>query len=240
MDKPEKLPEWQAHGFTIGSARKWIQHGYQIDAANRWRDAGVFSADDAKAWQTIGISPYSVQPMLRAGMTPHDAVLWNELGYSYIEAAERHRVGQRPQPKSWWKQLFSSASDVDFALPEDEGTAMRELIRAGVSAITARRFVDVGWSGTDAIPWAKAGVDAAQALVFRLLGITPLEAQVLGDSGQSALDIVTEWWDGGIPRTEVADWLGAGFSVIETKHARANGLNVDQAAVLRSLGGQGN
>ena len=238
MAKPEKLPQWQAQGFNIGSARQWIQHGYQIETANRWCDAGVFKAEDAQAWEAIGVSPYSVLPMLRAGMTPRDAVQWNELGYSFTEAAERHRAGLRPKSKNWWKRLFGVSSDADFALPETEAAAMRQLMQVGVPAATAKLFVDAGWSGDDAVPWAKAEIDATQALIFKHLGITPIEARKQQDKGHHALDIVAQWWDGGIPRAEVADWLGAGFSVSEATQARANGIDVTQAAVLRALGGQ--
>jgi len=71
-------------------------------------------------------------------------------------------------------------------------------------------FIDTGWQGVDAVPWAKASINPTQAAVYRELGIQPGEATRLAKAGYDALSILRTWWDGGIPRTEVAAWLGAG------------------------------
>jgi hypothetical protein len=116
---------------------------------------------------------------------------------------------------------------------------MQVLLQAGVPAAAARMFIDTGWQGVDAVPWAKASINPTQAAVYRELGIQPGEATRLAKAGYDALSILRTWWDGGIPRTEVAAWLGAGFTPAEAAQARTTGTSVEQAAVLRALGGVG-
>jgi hypothetical protein len=81
--QPEDLHEWTARGFTVSEARRWIDNGFLMSSAGRWRDSGVYTPGDAFAWRTAGLTPYTVQPLLRAGMTPRDAVQWHELGYTH-------------------------------------------------------------------------------------------------------------------------------------------------------------
>ncbi len=234
--QPEKLYEWTAHGFSIGAARRWINHGYPIAAAQQWCGVGVTSPEAANAWTQAGVLPSAVTPLLRAGMTPRDVTLWTEMGYSVTEAAERHKAGYQPQPRVWWKEIFGRSDSPTFALEAAEVTAMRAMLQAGVPATTARVFVDTGWDGETAIPWARAGINVIQAAIFQELGLTPTEAVRLISAGHDGLEIVRTWWDSQIPRTEVAAWLGAGFSLEEAKQARSTGISAEQVAVLRALG----
>lgn len=236
---PERLHQWTTHGFSVGLARRWIGKGFRIAAADQWRNHGVYAPEEAVAWQEAGISPYEVADLLQAGMTPKDIVHWRELGYSPPEALARHIKGEKPQPRIWWKELFNRHEAAPSQLPPAAAASMQVLLQAGVPAAAARMFIDTGWQGVDAVPWAKASINPTQAAVYRELGIQPGEATRLAKAGYDALSILRTWWDGGIPRTEVAAWLGAGFTPAEAAQARTTGTSVEQAAVLRALGGVG-
>lgn len=237
--EPEELHEWTARGFTVAEARGWIDHGVLLGSAERWRASGVYSPGDAFGWRAAGLTPYTVQPLLRAGMTPRDAVRWHELGYTHTEAAERHLAGERPCPRFWWRGLFCRRQPSSSVLADEEAATMRQLLRAGVPAATCRAYLDTGWrDAADAVAWARTGVDPAQAAAYRSIGFTPAEAAGLAESGQNAFELVQRWWDAGIPRAEVPAWVMAGFTPEDASHARDAGTTAEQAAVLRALGGQ--
>ncbi|GII90762.1 hypothetical protein [Sinosporangium siamense] len=236
--KPENLHEWTERGFTVADARRWIDGGFLLDTAERWRNSGVYTPDHALAWRTAGLTPYTVRPPLRAGMTPRDAVRWHELGYTPADAAERHLAGERPHPRSRWRDLLRRRRRPS-TLTEEQAAAMRALLETGIPAATARAYLDAGWQGHDAVPWAVTGIDpAAAAAVYHAIGFTPAEAAGLTEHGHDALDLMRRWWDAGIPRSEVPAWVIAGFTVNDALKARATGATAEQAAVLRALGGQ--
>lgn len=242
-DEPEPRPEnlhwWTARGFTVAEARRWISAGLLLDAATRWRDRGVYRPDDAVAWRAAGLSPYTVQPLLRAGMAPRDAVRWHELGYDHAEAAERHLAGERPRPRSRWRALLGRRRRAGDALADEQSAAMRDLLHAGVPAAVVRAYLDTGWhDATVALPWARTGLDPVQAAGYRAIGLTPVEGAAVAAAGHDAIRIVQTWWDAGVPRTEVPAWLVAGFEPDEARRARDQGTTAEQAVVLRALGGR--
>lgn len=237
--QPEDLHEWTTRGFTVAEARRWINGGFLLNSAERWRDSGVYTPGDAFAWRTAGLTPYTVQSLLRAGMTPRDAVQWHELGYAHTDAVERHLAGERPRPRSRWRTLLGHRPHGPSALTDEQSTTMRALLHAGVPAQAARAYLDAGWSDVaEPVPWARAGIDPAQAAAYRSIGFTAAEAADLAEAGHDAFDLMQRWWDSGIPRTEVPAWAVAGFTPDGARHARDIGTTAEQAAVLRALGGQ--
>ncbi|WP_150254633.1 hypothetical protein [Nocardiopsis deserti] len=236
--EPEDLHLWTARGFTVADARRWIDAGFRLAEAERWRGSGVYRPGPAQEWRAAGLSPYTVRPMLRAGMAPRDAVRWHELGYSPAEAAERHLAGERPRPRRLLGALLPVRRPPGLDLSEEQAQTMDALLSAGVPAATARAYLDTGWDGTDAVPWARAGVDPAQARVYRAIGFSPREGAALAGDGRDALALMCEWWDEGVPRGEVAAWAVAGFGSAEAARARAAGADPEGARVLRALGGR--
>ncbi|CAL9587652.1 hypothetical protein SUDANB121_05190 [Nocardiopsis dassonvillei] len=235
-ERPEDLHEWTARGFEVGEARRWIGAGFALAAAERWRASGVYRPGPALAWRTAGLTPHTVRPLLRAGMTPQEAVRWHELGYTHAEAADRHLAGERPRPRGVLHRLLRRRRSPD-AVPEDgRGDGMGALLAAGVPAAAARPFADTGWSGPEAVPWARAGIDPARALILCTLGFTAAEARSLDTD---AVDLLRAWWDAGVPRGEVAAWAVAGFSPAEAVRLRGQGVDAERARVLRALGGGG-
>ncbi|GAB3691098.1 hypothetical protein [Nocardiopsis oceani] len=236
--EPEDLHAWTARGFTVAEARRWINAGFVLDAAERWRERGVYRPDPARTWRAAGLTPYTVGPALQAGMTPDEAVRWHELGYARAEAAERHLAGERPHPKRLFARLFRRGRDRDLDLDDDQAETMYALLRAGVRPALARTYLDAGWRGHEPVTWARAGVNATQAVLYRSLGFTPKEASRLAETGRDAEELLRTWWDAGVPRSDVAAWAVAGFTSDEAARALEDGHGVEQASVLRALGGR--
>lgn len=92
----EPLAMWTAKGFPARRARRWIACGVGLVEAERWLGSGVYQAEEAMAWRTARITPYTVGPAVRAGLSPARAVRWHEFGYSLTEAIERHLAGEQP------------------------------------------------------------------------------------------------------------------------------------------------
>lgn len=236
--EPEGLHAWTARGFAVAEALRWIDAGFVLDSAERWRERGVYRPDPARTWRAAGLTPYTVGPALRAGMNPGEAVRWHELGYTRTEAAERHLAGERPHPKRVFARLFRRHRDRDLDLVDAQAETMCALLRAGIRPAVARAYLDADWRGRQPVPWARAGVNAAQAVLYRSLGFTPKEAARSVEAGQDPEELLRAWWDAGVPRPDVAAWVVAGFSPQEAARAVAAGSTVEQAAVLRAPGGR--
>lgn len=87
----------------------------------------------------------------------------------------------------------------------------------------------------EAIAWATHRIDATDALAWKELGLTPVEAGRHQTEGISAMQVAKAWWQSGIPFDEVADWIGAGLTPKEAAEQRAKGVSAERAAILRSL-----
>ncbi|GAA1088427.1 hypothetical protein NE857_20950 [Nocardiopsis exhalans] len=235
--EPEDLHAWTARGFAVAEARRWIDAGFVLDAAERWRERGVYRPEPAQAWRAAGLTPYTVGPALRAGMEPGEAVRWHELGYDRAEAAERHLAGERPHPRRLFARLFRRHRDRDLDLDDAQAETMTALLRAGVPPARARAYLDAGWRGLEALPWARTGVNATQAVLYRALGLAPEEAARSAKAGRDAEKLLRTWWDAGVPRQDVAAWLTAGFSPQEAASAVAADGTVEEAAP-RAPGGR--
>lgn len=96
-------------------------------------------------------------------------------------------------------------------------------------------YVHRHWFDDEAIAWAVHGIEASDALAWKELGLTPVEAERQQAQGMNAMQTAKAWWQAGIPFDEVADWIGAGLTPKEAAEQRSRGITVDRAAVLRSL-----
>lgn len=235
--RPEALHEWHERGFRIGDARIWIAEGFQITDADRWRTVGVYRPEAAREWRTAGATPYTVDRLLRAGMTPRDAVRWREFGVPAEQAADRHLAGETPGPQGVLSRLRRRRRprpDSDKLTPEQHAT-MRALLGAGITAETARGYLDGGWAGAEAETWARRGIAPADALIFRALGLSAAESTRLLGAGHDAIAVMTQWWRAGVPIDEVAAWSAAGFTAAEAAGRRAAGADLERAKILRAL-----
>jgi hypothetical protein len=149
-----------------------------------------------------------------------------------------HLAGGRPLPRRRLRALLPVRRPPGLDLSEEQAHTMDALLSAGVPAATARAYLDTGWKGAEAVPWARAGVDPAQARVYRAIGFSPREGAALAGDGRDALALMCEWWDAGVPRGEVAAWAAAGFNSAEAARARVPGTGPQGARAPRSPGGR--
>ena len=126
--------------------------------------------------------------------------------------AKRHPAGERPGPQGPLARLLSRPRDRDLELDDEQAETMHALLAAGVAPTRARAYLDAGWRSPDAESWARTGVEATQAVLYRCLGLLPEQATRLAEAGTDAEELLCAWWDSGVPRTEAASWIVSGTS----------------------------
>jgi hypothetical protein len=95
------------------------------------------------------------------------------------------------------------------------------------SHVQRQRFDEV------AVEWARAGFDAADAQLWRQLGLKPAEAS--GSSVTAALRRRRSA-TGGVPLSpfdELAEWIGAGLTAVEAVEQRSRGVTAERATARR-------
>ena len=253
-DRGQFDPEpWRAVGLTTEDGLRWWEHRVDPASALRWQRAGVSEPIDAVRWKIAGVSPGTVREWIYAKIDAREAVAWNELGFSVADARKHKRAGRTPVEAYGRTQRLYMAGT---AAPRRPGTQRLTLApgrpvgpwagsgpdpRGFLDAVgqqgplVVHSYVQRQWIDDEAIAWAKHGIDASDALAWKELGLTPVEAERHQQQGMSAMQTAKAWWRAGIPVDEVADWIGAGLTPEEAAEQRANGVTVDRAAVLRSL-----
>lgn len=126
--------------------------------------------------------------------------------------AERHPTGERPGIRGPLARLLSRPRDLDLELDDEQAETMHALLAAGVTPTRARAYLDAGRPSPVAESWARTGVGAVQAMLYRCLGLPPEEAARLAEAGTDAEELLCAWWDSGVPRTEAASWIASGTS----------------------------
>jgi hypothetical protein len=233
---PPDAAAWQAEGFSADSARVFYQWRIGLADAVAWRQAGVPDGLRAAQWLTAGVTPGTVAAWRAAGIDSAQAVHWHEMGFDLQKAREATQRGQTPASAfASAQQDLGLRGSATFRGRGARGDAVRAFISAGVSGQLMGGYLATNWTTEDALPWAKAGIDAADAVLWRTLGLTPAEATRLTGQGASAADTVRDWWRAGIPFDEAADWIGAGLTPQEAADQRARGVTAEQAAALRAL-----
>lgn len=234
--RSEALHEWQERGYRISDARVWIRENFRLADAERWRAAGVYRPQDAREWRTAGITAYTVDRLLRAGMTPRDAVRWREFGVPADQAADRHLAGEEPGRQGLLARLRRRmARPGSPSISTAESSTMRALLAAGIPVEKARSYLDGGWEGAEAVDWARRGIKPSDAKVFQALGFSSAEAARLLGAGQDSIAVMTEWWRAEVPFDEVSAWSAAGFTPADAAAQRAAGADLEQAKILRAL-----
>ncbi len=91
------------------------------------------------------------------------------------------------------------------------------------------------WYDREARQWATADIGAEAALMWRELGLRPVEAAELQREGFVPEEVSARWRGSRIPAEEIADWIGAGLTPQEALAQRAQGVTAQDAAVMRRL-----
>jgi hypothetical protein len=181
--------------------------------------------------------------------------VWTELGFNAAAARKHKRVGLSPvaaygrehraassqaPPPAASGRAFVASLRRPGARAKPGSPQVQEMQRF-VEALGNRRspvihsYMQRQWVDDEALAWALHEIDASEALAWKELGLTPVEARRQHDAGKSAMQTAKAWWEVGIPVSEVADWIGAGLTPGEAAEQRASGVTAERAAVLRSL-----
>ena len=238
---PFDAEAWEALGISPEAGLTWWKYRIDPGDALRWQRAGVAEPLDAVRWKIAAVGPQTVREWVYAEIDAREAVAWTELGFTVDQARKHKRAGRSPV------QAYGRARRVSVAT-SSASTAHAQPRRGG--GPHPRRFIQtIGnrdprvmhsymqrqWFDDEAVAWATHDIEAADALAWKELGVTPAEARRQQAEGRSAMQVAKAWWQSGIPFDEVADWIGAGLTPKEAAEQRANGVTVERAAVLRSL-----
>lgn len=237
-DRPDQAGAWRADGFTPEQAQDFQRWRFTLADAIAWRQVGVCDGLRAAQWTTAGVTAQTVSLWRAAGIDASQAVHWHEMGFDLQAAKDAVRRGLTPDAAFAGQQRTSLGFSGGGFFPgggTDRADALRRLHEAGVPPQVIRGYLIAQWDPDEAVPWARAGVEAPDAVLWRTLGITAPEAARLSRKGANAADTVRDWWRAGIPFDEVADWIGAGLSAAEAADQRARGITAEQAAALRAL-----
>jgi len=243
---------WKILGISEQDGLLWSRHRIRLGDALRWRRAEVSEPIDAVRWKIAGVAPDTVREWVYAKIDAQEAVAWTELGFDVAEARKHKRAGRTPVQAYGRKHRLHAAPPSSMHRPPSASPA-RSVAFGGIGhagGAAPHRFMQtVGrrdprvmhsymarqWFDDEAVAWAVHGIEASEALAWKELGLTPVEAERQQSNGATAMQTARAWWQAGIPFEEVADWIGAGLTPQEAAEQRANGVTVERAAVLRSL-----
>jgi hypothetical protein len=262
FDQPEPErhfdPErWESIGISSAEGERWWTHRVEPGDALSWRRAGVSEPIDAVRWKIAGVNPSTVREWVYAEIDAREAVVWAELGFNSARARVHKRAGRTAVQahghdrggglKGGSSSSVSSVMSSGFAGPGAPlagpgapPAGPHRLMQALGARHMGRRhllhsYMSRQWFDDEAIAWATHGIDASDALAWKELGLTPVEAERQQAQGLGAMQTAKAWWRAGIPVDEVADWIGAGLTPEEAAGQRAKGVTGERAAVLRSL-----
>ena len=244
--------QWETLGMSKADGLVWWKHRIDPADALRWWRAGVSEPIDAVRWKIAGVSPDTVRDWIDARIDAREAVGWTELGFNVSDARHHKRAGRSPVQAYGRRHRLQSGPRAGSSAVSVPGQPLplpgpRSWRHRGPDP---RRFMETvrqrdprvmhsymrrQWFDDEAIAWATHGIDAGDAVAWKELGLTPLEAERQQAQGLSAIQTAKAWWKANIPFDEVADWLGAGLTPEEAAEQRASGVTAEQAAVLRSL-----
>lgn len=233
---PEDLTAWLAAGLRRVDALAWRRWNFTLSDAKQWRAAGVGEALTAAQWQIAGADPTTVTDWIEARITVGEAIRWHEFGFSFEDARDHTKAGRSPdqaynqhrksQTTGWGGQTMATPLAT---------SRIRAFLKAGVPHNVMGGYLEAQWTDEEALTWSRLGIQAADARLWLMIGLTATEASELEKRKQTAAAVVRDWWRSGIPFDEVADWLGAGLTPEEALDQREAGVTVEQAAALRAL-----
>lgn len=223
--------DWLAAGFTAEQAKAWQRWRIDLAAAVAWRAAGVTEPLAATQWAIAGVQPHGVRRWRAAGIEPAEAVRWHEMGFRLESVVELKRQGLTPEQamaRRGGTELRTFAVSASGA--GQVGTAwLQRFHQEGVRPDVWHTYLVAHWLDDEALTWAKRGIQALDAKLWKTLHLGPAEAGRLAAKGSRPEQVIRDWWQAGIPYQEVADWIGTGLSAAEAAAQRARGLTPEQA-----------
>ncbi len=210
-------------------AKQWLD-----EEAVAWAKAGIDGAE-APIWKALGLRPDEARRLVRKGATLAGIVRdWWRAGIPIAEVA--NWIGAGVTPEEAFRQRRAGRAATSRATQAGPGwDPGQKVSEAGAPAQMRHSGRARQWLDDEAVAWAKAGIDGAEAPIWKALGLRPDEAGHLDRNGTTLADTVRNWWQAGIPIAEVADWVGAGLTPKEAAGQRAKGITAEHAAALRAL-----
>jgi hypothetical protein len=220
------VPPQMLHSYMT---RQWFDQ-----EAVAWAKAGIDGAE-APVWKALGLLPSEAGRLDRNGVTLADTVRdWWRAGIPIGEVADW--IGAGLTPEEAFRKRSGRGVAPAWAMRGRPGWGRaQKFVEVGVPPQTLHGHVARGGLDEEAAAWAKAGIDGAEAPVWKALGLLPSEAGRLDRNGVTLADTVRDWWRAGIPIGEVADWIGAGLTPEEAAGQRTKGITAEHAAALRAL-----
>jgi hypothetical protein len=220
-----KAADWRAAEFDPQSVVPWSQPGFTAESAGLLRNLGLTPTDDASRrlrgreahWLERDIPLAEAVPWARAGYGPRDAAQWRQAGFDAASAEAWQNKARKPNvpviplaSASLWRELHVTLEQA------------RALSAKGVSAHTAKPWVEAGFSPRAALTLKRAGLQMAKSL--RDLGLDVSQILAWAKSGQASR--AAEWIAAGVhaPKTakgwkaarvsarNAGPWAAAGFS----------------------------
>jgi hypothetical protein len=247
---------WWWSGFTLAEAPGWRER-FGVEEAVRWREAGIRTQAEVRSWQIAGVGAGEVGGWLEAGIGFAEASAWREFGYELGEARRLKAEGKGPSesfrgrvrlmrsrpaaargaPSGSWVPYASVSGRTSGAGSHPAQRFFEKLKGARGGPQLLHGYLRQQWLDDEAVAWAREGIEAASALLWKEFGVAPTDAAAAEKDGRTAAATIRAWWEAGIPPDEVRAWLGAGFGPEEAAAQRARGVDAERAAVLRALRG---
>ncbi|HEX3650698.1 MAG TPA: hypothetical protein VHV49_19915, partial [Pseudonocardiaceae bacterium] len=190
----------------------------------------------AAQWSIAGVDPDTVGDWFAAKITVGEAIRWHEFGFTLDEAKANLRNGKGPDDAYRDQQRMTNVpTSVGGGVTSLVGKQIKAFLNSGVGHDMMGGYLQAQWTDSEAVTWAKAGVQAWDARAWQTIGLLPAEAGELAKAKKKPAEVMRDWWRAGIPFDEMADWLGAGLTPEEAVAQRESGVTVEQAAALRAL-----
>ncbi len=220
------VPPQMLHSYMT---RQWFD-----DEAVAWAKAGIDGAE-APVWKALGLRPNEARRLDRTGATLAGTVRdWWRAGIPIDEVADWIGAGLTPDQALRERSGRHAAPAHVMRGRPGRGHAQK-VVGTGAPSQMLHSYMTRRGFDDEAAAWAKAGIDGAEAPVWKALGLRPNEARRLDRTGATLAGTVRDWWRAGIPIDEVADWIGAGLTPKEASGQRAKGITAAHAAALRAL-----
>jgi len=216
------VPPRLLHGYM---ARQWFD-----EEAVGWATQGIDAAE-APVWKALGLHPNEAGRLARQGATLAATVSdWWRTGIPIGEVADW--IGAGLTPAEAFRRLPGHSAAAARVM---RGAPGSDPILNVAEVSVPHGHEPVRGVDQEAVAWATQGIDAAEAPVWKALGLHPNEAGRLARQGATLAATVSDWWRAGIPIGEVADWIGAGLTPLEAAGQRAKDISAEHAATLRAL-----
>ncbi len=128
-----EIKAWlEANFLAYGIANRWRQAGFSPQEAQKWKIDTDMTAEQAKAWSDLGLTPdnfagwrkafghpQQVRPWLEGNFTLEDAVVWQQTGLKTEETKPWIKAGISPQLALWCHKNYITLDEMLIRLEKN-------------------------------------------------------------------------------------------------------------------------